>query len=172
MPSYIQDCPCNSTIYTTVVISTVPKIFLYISYSTNSHEAATIQTSLYFKRVNLNIITDKMKGDINNNLASTSRHDTEDNSDHIRFHTNTIFRIICFSVIWYLKLQAYTNLFLISTAFSTILYTIALIAQILTQTFTYSHHIGFTHISGQLCLQQKLSHLLKTNLPKIIEQLT
>ena len=83
--SFIQDCPCNNTIYVTVITSTVLQVFHYISFSTSSYEAASIRTSLYFKRVNLNMITDKMKSDMNSNSASTSRHDTEDNSDHIKY---------------------------------------------------------------------------------------
>ena len=120
MPSYIQDCPCNNTIHVTATISTVPQVFCYISYSTNSHEVATTRSCPYLKRVNLNITTDKMKSDIHNNSASTSRHDTEDNSDHVKLCTNTIFGMIVLSVLWCFKLQACTNILPILTAFSTL----------------------------------------------------
>ena len=105
IPSYIQDCSCNNTIYATIIISTVPQVFCYIS------------------RVNLHITIDRIKGDFHNILDSTIRHGT--NSDHIRFHTNTIVGIISFLVIFYLKLQACTNLLLISTSFSTLSHAIS-----------------------------------------------
>ena len=96
MLNYIQDCPCTNTIHATVIISTDPQLFCYISHSTSSYEAASIRTSLYFKRFNLNITTERMKSDIHNNSASTSRHGTEDNSGHIKLCTNIIFGIIVF----------------------------------------------------------------------------
>ena len=65
-----------------------------------------------------------MKSDIYNNSSCTRRHDTEDNSDHVKFCTNTIFGIIVLLVIWFFKLQAWSNLIPISTAFSTLSYTI------------------------------------------------
>ena len=42
MISYTQDCPCNNTVHAIIIISTVPQAFRYISYSTNSYEAASI----------------------------------------------------------------------------------------------------------------------------------
>ena len=100
-----------------------------------------IQTSLHFIRANLNITTDKIKNDIHNNYDCTSRHDTDDNSDHVKLCTNNIFEILCF------KLQAYTNLFPISVAFPTLFYTITSLITVterIHKGLNLSHHQSLT----------------------------
>ena len=96
MLGYIQDCPFTNIIHVTVIISIVPQVFRYIPYSKSSYEEVSKQTSLYFKRVKLNITIDKMKSDILNNSASTSRHDIKDNSDYVKICTRIVFGIIGF----------------------------------------------------------------------------
>ena len=116
MLGYIQDCPCTKIIYFIVIIYTISQVFCYIPYPTSSYEATSERTSLYFKRVKLNITTDKMKSDVHTDSASTSRYDIEDNSDHVKLCTDEdhsdhvklctdiIFGIIDYSVIWCFKL--------------------------------------------------------------------
>ena len=99
MLGYIQDNSCTNTIHAIVIISTVPQVFRYISYSTSSCEADLIQTCLYSIRVKINITTDKIKSDIHNDSASTRRYHIDDITDHFKLRIDIIFGINGLSVI-------------------------------------------------------------------------
>ena len=107
-----------------------------------------------------------MKGDIHNNLASTSRHET--NSNHIDSTLILSLELLFFSVIWYLKLQVYTNLLLMSTAFSTLLYSIISLTTVNERIHKEHYKCSLTYLSWT-----RFEHLLlKSSLDLLLTHIT